>query len=901
MNATRYVRTGDIKTAVSGHEHEVLTALGIPYNMGNPHIDCPYPTHGGINDWRWDAEKSKAFCTCSCGDSIFDVASKKLAKDFEGAKVWIAETLDRHDLIRTSTQRGGMSAEGLLSRPPEERDDRLPRNYLAHRLGIEPDAVVMPTTDVVGLIALPYYDPPSANSDKPTLVGKFPCTVWKMIGPDGEFHAHRIYIAPNGLGKADLGKTSNGRTRNPKKSAKVQDGKSITGCCVVFGNPDEAEHIIDAEGIETAAALAYTFRSELLSNKIAVVAAISAVGVEAVKPWPATRRITVAADRDEKAEGTKLPSRRGEKAAATLAARLADVVPVSIALPGDPGESKDWLDVLLRDGVEAVRSGIEAAPVEDVAAIDGEAEIVRLAKLSSPDYAQERDTAAERLGIRPMTLDELVKIERSRKTVAGAGGLFPVVEPWSSPVDLAELLDDINRTIRRFIICDEEDSVAVALWVTLTWLIDRAQVAPLLVITAPEKRCGKTQLLSLVKCLVYRPLVASNITPAAVYRVIDAWAPTLLIDEADTFMGQNGEIRGILNSGHTREMAYVIRVEGDDHVPKQFSTWGLKAIAGIGHRSETIEDRSIVVELRRKRPDETVDRLRNAECEHFDQLNRKLARFAEDFGEAIASMRPELPSELNDRAQDNWEMPVAIADYAGGHWPETARATALKLSGASNEALSLSAELLTDIRAVFEQRDCEKIPTADLLTALNADEEKPWATFSRGRSLTARNLADLLREYGISSHNMWMGSGSCLKGYIWQHFQDAFERYLPVEAPNSAAVPTLRDENQESPQAPDSAGGISVPASPQLPVSAPPMPPLRQTPVLPPPPASQPAAAQPPLPPRRPLLPPPLPHVPASPEPPQRQTPVPPPQGALCPVSAWLPLWGSKNLNRKSD
>ena len=856
MNATRYVRTADIKTAVSGREHEVLTALGIPYNMGNPHIDCPYPTHGGENDWRWDTEKSKAVCTCTGWHSIFDVVSKKLAIDFEGAKVWVAETLNRHDLIRTSTKHGGMSAESLLNRPPEERDDRLPRNYMAHRLGIEPDAVVMPATDAFGLIALPCYDPPLANSDKPTLVGTFPCTVWKMIGPDGAFHAHRIYVAPNGLGKADLGKTSNGRARNPKKSAKVLDGQNISGCCVVFGNLDEAEHIIVAEGIETAAAVAKAYELEICSNTVAVVAAISAIGVEAVKPWPATRRITVAADRDEYAKGKRPPSQRGEKAAAILAARLAGELPVSVALPGEPGESIDWLDVFRRDGVEAVRSGIDAAPLEDVTAIDHNAEIVPLAKLASQDYERERDAVAERLGIRPLTLDALVKLERSRKTVAGAVGWFPVVEPWPSPVDPAELLDDIKRTVRRFIVCDEEVSAVVALWVAFTWLIDRAQVAPLLVITAPEKRCGKSQLLALVERLSYRPLIASNITAAAIFRVIDACEPTLLIDEADTFMRQNGEMRGILNSGHTRDSAFVFRVEGDDHEPKRFSTWGAKAIAGIGPSHETIMDRAIVVELRRKRADETVDRLRHAEREHFHELSRMLARFAEDFGEAIGSMRPDLPDELNDRAQDNWEMPLAIADYAGGHWPETARATALKLSGVSNEALSVSAELLADIRDIFEWRAGDKIPTADLLAMLNADEEKPWATYSRGRPLTARNLAKLLGEYGIRPHNVWMGPCASPKGYSRDQFQDTFARYLPEKAPDSAADPTRNVENQENLQALGSAGGISMPVPPQMPVSAPLMPPPRQMPVPPPPPPpSQPSPAsgrQPPLPPRAP-------------------------------------------------
>ena len=145
-------------------------------------------------------------------------------------------------------------------------------------------------------------------------------------------------------------------------------------------------------------------------------------------------------------------------------------------------------------------------------------------------------------------------------------------------------------------------------------------------------------------------------------------------------------------------------------------------------------------------------------------------------------------------------MPLAIADYAGGHWPETARATALKLSGVSNEALSVSAELLADIRDIFEWRAGDKIPTADLLAMLNADEEKPWATYSRGRPLTARNLAKLLGEYGIRPHNVWMGPCASPKGYSRDQFQDTFARYLPEKAPDSAADPdTERRKPGESP------------------------------------------------------------------------------------------------------
>ena len=570
---------------------------------------------------------------------------------------------------------------------------------------------------------------------------------------------------------------------------------------------------------------------------ISKAASISAVGVEAVKPWSATRRITVAADRDEMADGSKTPSRRGEKAAATLAERLANVLPVSMSLPGEPGQSLDWLDVLRRDGVDPVRSGIEAATLiecrdttaseesdDDVDHFDHKAEIVRLAKLTPFDYERERITAAKRLRIRPMVLDGFVKGARLRKSGTDEDDLFPVVEPWPTQVDPAELLDAIRDVIHQFIVCSAEVLAAVPLWVVFTWLIDRVQVAPLLVITAPTMKCGKSQLLSVVRRLSSRPLAASNISTAAIYRIIEAWAPTLLIDEADAFLGRNEELRGILDSGHTRELAYVYRLVGDDHEPARFSTWGAKAIAGIGHLPATIADRAIILELRRKLPHENAERLRHADAGIFDELRSKLARFAQDAGEIIGCMRPTLPDKLNDRAQDNWEPLLAIADHAGGHWPDTARATALKLSGVSGETLSLSSELLADVRDVFEQRGGDKIATNDLLATLNADEERPWATYRRGKPLNARDLAQLLREYGIKPDSKWMGHRMVLRGYSRADFEDAFARYLPVGTSEDPAVQSGTEEERGNLEAPGFMGRISLP--PPLPVPPPSLPPL---------------------------------------------------------------------------
>jgi putative DNA primase/helicase len=404
--------------------------------------------------------------------------------------------------------------------------------------------------------------------------------------------------------------------------------------------------------------------------------------------------------------------------------------------------------------------------------------IKRLAELHPLDYEKVRVEEAKKLNCRTTELDKLVWGARPSGGARSSSALEFTVDVWPDPVIPCELLDEIQATIRKFIICSEETALAATLWAAFTWVIDSVQVAPLAVITAPEPRCGKTQFLDLLGRLACRPLVASNISPAAVFRVIEAHKPTLMIDEADSFLKENEELRGVINSGHTRQSAYVIRTVGDDHEPQRFSTWGAKALSGIGHLQGTLMDRAVVLELRRKLKTEKVQRLRHADPNLFIVLASKLARFGEDAGQAIQMARPALPEELNDRAQDNWEPLLAIADHAGNGWPQRARKAAITLAGVDKESLSLSTQLLEDMREIFETEGRENMASADLLKRLAADDLKPWATFDHGRPMTPRQLARLLKGYGVKTKDIKMGMGSVKKGFTWEQLSEVFLRYL---------------------------------------------------------------------------------------------------------------------------
>ena len=435
------------------------------------------------------------------------------------------------------------------------------------------------------------------------------------------------------------------------------------------------------------------------------------------------------------------------------------------------------LDTLMADQ-NRLEADIDSGPAE----ADDE-RLERLAHLSPIEYDRVREKEAKAMGIRAGTLDKMIRARRKDQTETD-GIDFDDIDPWPSPVNGADLLSDLSAAIRRFIICPEETAHAAALWIAMTWFMDVVQVAPLAVITAPEKRCGKSQLLFLLGRLVQRPLAASNITPAALFRAVDAWKPTLLVDEADAFMKDNDELRGLLNCGHTRDSAYIIRVVGDDHIPKRFNVWGAKVLAGIGHLAGTIMDRAITLELRRKLPTEDVLRLRHAEPGLFEDLASRLARFAADNRDNLRRCRPDLPAVLNDRAQDNWEPLLAIAETAGGTWPTLARHAALTLSGRDEDGGTVGNELLADIRETFEMKRVTKISTVDLIAELCADDEKSWSTYNRGKAITPRQVARKLKDYGIASKNLRIAC-EVVKGFEYVQFKEAFARYLaaPLENP----------------------------------------------------------------------------------------------------------------------
>jgi hypothetical protein len=261
--------------------------------------------------------------------------------------------------------------------------------------------------------------------------------------------------------------------------------------------------------------------------------------------------------------------------------------------------------------------------------------------------------------------------------------------------------------------------------------------------------------------------------------------PTLLVDEADSFANGSNELRGIIDSGHTRSTAWVIRCVGENHEACRFSTWAPKAFASIGGLAGTVEDRSVILPMQRKRREQKVARLRHRDNSEFAELRSKAARWAQDSMQALAAAddATEVPAELNDRDADNWQPLLAIADLAGGEWPKRARDAALALSGV-DEPNSLGTQLLADIKAAFRPGE-EAVTTRGLLDRLTADPERPWADFRHGKPLSPKQLGSRLAQFGIRSETVHLAGEAHAKGYVRSRFDEAWAIYVP--SPDEAA------------------------------------------------------------------------------------------------------------------
>jgi putative DNA primase/helicase len=438
------------------------------------------------------------------------------------------------------------------------------------------------------------------------------------------------------------------------------------------------------------------------------------------------------------------------------------------------------------DYCSAAEAPIEAdgiSIVDEMIETDEET-ISRLAKLPPLEYDRSRDLEAKRLGCRVTSLDIVVTKARGEADPAtGRGITLRDPEPWPEPVEGGVLLDLLSSAVHRHVVLSDISADAVALWIAHTWVYSRFEHSPRLGITSPLRRCGKSTLMEVLRETCRRPLKADNLSASGVFRTVEALRPlSLLIDEADTFMRDNEELRGVLNSGYERS-GQVIRVveRKDEHVPVVFATYCPVALAAIGDLSLTLADRALPIRLQRKAHADRVEKLRaSGNRAALTDLRRKLARWAKDcFGDL--SNDPPVPEALNDREGDISIPLLAIAAHAGQAWAERGRRALLGIFGLRAETegnADAGALLLADLHQIFNEHSAERMPSVTICKHLKAMEDRPWPDWKQGKPMTPTQLARELRPFRIQPTTIRNGEKTP-KGYHKGAFEEAWSRYLP--------------------------------------------------------------------------------------------------------------------------
>jgi hypothetical protein len=365
----------------------------------------------------------------------------------------------------------------------------------------------------------------------------------------------------------------------------------------------------------------------------------------------------------------------------------------------------------------------------------------------------------------------------------------PTLADMSELIKAAELglIGDVILFIRKYAVMTPAQLMLLALWVQHTHAVGCAEQTPYPIITSPEKQCGKTRLMETLALLVARPWLSITPSEAVVYRYIDAKMPTMLLDEADTVFSprqadKHEGLRAIINAGNRRG-AKVPRAVGTSEEIAMYDAYSAKALAGIGTLPDTVTDRGFPIRLQRKDKTEKVKRMRRREAEPLGKaLQGDLAESAEDNSAALARATPVMPGALSDRMQDATECLMAIARKMGGACPALAREALIELCTGErvDDTNSMRLRLLADIRAIFEENGRRSMTTETLITALVAVEESPWGHYGGGRLIEPRDLAALLRQYGVRSKNLALPSGKRPKGYTRDQLQPVWERYTQV-------------------------------------------------------------------------------------------------------------------------
>lgn len=376
-----------------------------------------------------------------------------------------------------------------------------------------------------------------------------------------------------------------------------------------------------------------------------------------------------------------------------------------------------------------------------------------------------------------------------------------IVEPeeWPDPVDGVALVDDLVTYFGTFVDAPAHVLLTASLWSIVTHVYDLFDVLAMLVLGSPVRACGKSTFLTLIRRVSARAIVSSSITGPALFRTVERYRPTLLVDEGHVFTKLNLELQAIVNSSHAKASAFVVRAVGESFEPRVFRTWCPKALTAIGGMPDQIESRSIRLPLERMPSTVRKERARDRSIERaVGKLHARSAAWARQHQVAIRSEDADsvmagVP-ELLGRDADNWEPLLVVAHLCGGDVLARTIDAARALAGV--EAPATVELLLGHIREAFLEADLpDGLWTEEILRALFRRDDGPWGDWW-GPEVTPERIAVQggklryqLRDFRLRSRDVRRGD-DVRKGYYLSDLEPIWTRYLGSPTEGDVGVPS---------------------------------------------------------------------------------------------------------------
>jgi hypothetical protein len=341
--------------------------------------------------------------------------------------------------------------------------------------------------------------------------------------------------------------------------------------------------------------------------------------------------------------------------------------------------------------------------------------------------------------------------------------LTEVAAAFKRPEREPSALDVVREFVGRFVYASDAELDVLTAWIAHTYVYEAYYASGRLAVMAPVKEAGKTTVLNMIVALGQNPIKTMNASAPSLFAIIDQEHPTLCFDEVDNMWGATGQSAknrdqlGILNEGYTQD-GYVLRSRNGKGY--KYPVFVCAAFAGIGQLPETMASRCIPINMTPV-PD-------NVTLEEYepDLFRGEALRVAEMLKSWIKSrgaeldLQPPMPDGLRSRKRQIWKALIAIGDLDGVEWSARIRQAAREIAlGVSRHAKISPAEELIRLVAEITEAD-EFMPAGDFVAQLKFQRDMEgkinWATWLDNTIVATRQLANMLRPYGIESVQKWV-------------------------------------------------------------------------------------------------------------------------------------------------